>query len=82
MFLHMLREAWNVPESERPAALVGLAVSPAAKRFFRRIGIRPLGDTVHIRGVIVPASDLAAAAAFDPAEGHGGAFAIPAAITL
>lgn len=80
MFLHMLREAWNVPEPERPAALVGLAVSPPAKRFFRRIGIRPLGDAVHLRGVIVPASDLAAAAAFDPVEGRGGAVAIPAAL--
>lgn len=64
MFLEMLREAWGVPESERPAALVGIAVSPAAKRFFRRIGIRPLGDAIHVRGVIVPRSDLAAAAAF------------------
>lgn len=64
MFLEMLREAWDVPEGDRPAALVGLAVSPAAKRFFRRIGIRPLGDSIHIKGVIVPASDLAAASAF------------------
>ncbi|HEX8125252.1 MAG TPA: hypothetical protein VF548_06690 [Allosphingosinicella sp.] len=61
MLLHMLREAWDVPEADRPAALVGLAVSPAAKRFFRRIGIRPLGDSIHVRGVIVPAIDLAAA---------------------
>ncbi len=64
MFLHMLREAWNVPQGDRPAALVGIAVGPAAKRFFRRIGIRPLGDAIHVRGVIVPAGDLAAAAAF------------------
>ena len=64
MFLKMLREAWDVPESDRPAALVGLTVSAAAKRFFRRIGIRPLGDTIHVRGVIVPRSDLAAASAF------------------
>ena len=64
MFLHMLREAWDVPEADRPAALVGLAVSPAAKRFFRRIGIRPLGDSIHVRGVVVPASDLAAASEF------------------
>jgi hypothetical protein len=64
MFLEMLREAWDVPESERPAALVGLAVGPAAKRFFRRIGIRPLGDAIHVRGVIVPRTDLEAASAF------------------
>ena len=68
MFLHMLREAWDRPEGERPAALVGLAVSRAAKRFFRRIGIRPLGDSIHVKGVIVPAADLAAAAAY-PAGG-------------
>ncbi|HEX8573020.1 MAG TPA: cytochrome P450 [Allosphingosinicella sp.] len=54
MFLQMLREARNVPEGDRPAALVGIAVGPAAKRFFRRIGIRPLGDAIHVRGVIVP----------------------------
>jgi hypothetical protein len=64
MFLTMLREAWDVPESERPAALVGLAVSAAAKRFFRRIGIRPLGDAIHKKGVIVPRTDLEAAFAF------------------
>jgi hypothetical protein len=64
MFLTMLGEAWDVPESERPAALVGLAVSPAAKRFFRRIGIRPLGDAIHVKGVIVPRTDLEAASAF------------------
>jgi hypothetical protein len=64
MFLAMLREAWDVPEGDRPAALVGLAASPAAKRFFRRIGIRPLGDAIHVRGVIVPAIDLAAASAY------------------
>ncbi|MET1113139.1 MAG: hypothetical protein ABWX67_16600 [Allosphingosinicella sp.] len=72
MFLEMLREAWDGPESDRPAGLVGLAVSPAAKRFFRRIGIRPLGNAVDVRGVIVPASDLAAAAAYprpDPGPG-------------
>jgi len=66
MFLTMLREAWDVPESDRPAALVGLTVSPAAKRFFRRIGIRPLGDAIHIKGIIVPRSDLAAASTFTP----------------
>jgi GNAT superfamily N-acetyltransferase len=69
MFLQMLREAWNVPEGDRPAALVGIAVGPAAKRFFRRIGIRPLGDAIHVRGVIVPGSDLAAAAAFSMPDG-------------
>lgn len=78
MFLHMLREAWRVPETKRPAALIGLAFSPAAKRFFRRIGIRPLGDAIHIRGVIVPASDLAAASAFNEADGANAAVAIPA----
>lgn len=71
MFLEMLREAWDGPEGDRPAALVGLAVSPAAKRFFRRIGIRPLGDAIHIRGVIVPARDLAAASAY-PRPGQPG----------
>lgn len=69
MFLEMLREAWDGPQSERPAALIGLAVSPGAKRFFRRIGIRPLGDAIHIRGVIVPGGDLAAASAFPRTAG-------------
>lgn len=64
MFLEMLREAWDGPESARPAGVVGLTVSPAAKRFFRRIGIRPLGDSIDIRAIFVPGSDLAAASAY------------------
>jgi hypothetical protein len=67
MFLEMLRECWDVPEEDRPAALFGLAVSAAAKRFFRRIGIRPLGDSIDPRGIIVPRADLEAASA---SSGH------------
>lgn len=62
MFVYMLQEAWNVPVETRPAAVFGLTVSPSAKRFFRRIGIRPLGDAIDTRGIIVPEADLRAAA--------------------
>jgi hypothetical protein len=66
MLLHMLHQAWSGPETNRPQALVGLAVNQVAKRFFRKIGIRPLGNAIDPRGVIVPPADLADVQALGP----------------
>lgn len=60
-FLEMLRDVWNVAPTRRPAALVGIAASPAARRVLRLIGTRMLGDALDPRAVIFPAADIVAA---------------------
>lgn len=57
-FVEMLRDVWSVPSEARPAALVGLAASPAARRALRLIGTRMLGDALDPRAVIFPAIDI------------------------
>ena len=57
-FWEMLRDVWSVPPEARPAALVGLAASPAARRVLRLIGARMLGDALDPRAVMFPAIDI------------------------
>lgn len=59
-FFEMLRDVWSVPPQDRPAALVGITVSPAAKRILRWIGARTLGDALDPRAIMFPAVDIAA----------------------
>jgi hypothetical protein len=59
-FFEMLRDVWSAPPGERPAALVGLAASPGARRVLRFTGARMLGDALDPRAVMFPAVDIVA----------------------
>lgn len=61
LFAHLLRRAALARAPSGPVAVVGFALSPAAKLFFRRCGARPLGDVVEPRGMMVPLADVDAA---------------------
>jgi GNAT superfamily N-acetyltransferase len=56
LFAKVLTDA--IASEPRPAAILGFAFSPAAKRFFRRCGARPAGDLVEPRAMIVATADI------------------------
>jgi GNAT superfamily N-acetyltransferase len=50
----VLNQAFSGAGEDSPAGVIGFAIDPRVKRFFRHCGARSLGEAIHPEGVLVP----------------------------